>query len=118
MSKRKTMYKVEIAAELQKGQRVAVVERNYKDVGSTVRIGYVDSHSTDRTMVYVDFRWRGNREGSVFFAEDRCWDLIYLNSGHSEVYITDKSLKQMCASMVKAHPDWHWLKGVSNEFTI
>lgn len=60
MSKRKTMYKIELCTELQVGQRIAVVEKYGAD-HTTIRIGYVDSYSASKEQIYVDYRWRNDR---------------------------------------------------------
>lgn len=112
MSKRKTMYKVAIAAELQKGHRVAVVSKGVYGVPVT-RIGYVDSHSTDSSQVYIDYRWRKNRVGSMWNSVKLGeWDLVMPLNGFVEIYKTNMSLKQCHARTVKLHPNWNWLKGV------
>lgn len=116
MSKRKTMYKIDLCAELQVGQRVAVVER--KALGyPTVRIGYVNGFSIDNKMIYVDYRWRKDRVEDFWTTagnagRERQWDLVHPYEGQVEVYMTDKSLQQMCAAMRKHHPDWKWVRGV------
>ena len=116
MSKRKTMYKIEVASELQVGQRIAIVQRNSMGC-PVIRIGRADSHSSDRQQIYVDYRWRKDRIGSVWsnargIGSERNWDLVFPYENQVEIYVTDKSLAQMQAAMQKRHPDWKWLRGI------
>lgn len=117
MSKRKTMYKIELCTELQVGQRIAVVEKYGAD-HTTIRIGYVDSYSASKEQIYVDYRWRNDRGVPLWYnaggvGSERNWDLVFPYENQVEIYVTNMKLHQICAAMQKRHPDWKWIRGLN-----
>ena len=113
MSKR--FKQINHASRLAVGQRVAVIEKPGRKV--LVRIGYVDSFSTAGNQVYVDYRWRKRRKGSVWLeplaGKGNIWAIVWPEGDLIKIYVTDKSLHQVYAAVRKLHPEWDLLEIVS-----
>lgn len=95
--KRKFLKPITLASELKVGDRILFL----KDVDvphKVPTIGYVDSFTTDKTMVYIDHRWRKNRVVSLWGQiGGRDWDLS--SPRYGQFYLTNMKLNKALARL-------------------